>query len=76
MDGPVVTAAQTAREVADVEVVLPFVHADGEVEVREAFVRAVKVRTLGVEARERAEAGSSRRWSACTAPVKAPRSQG
>ena len=55
MDGPVVTAARNALDVGDVELILPFVRAGGEVEVREAFDRAVKVRTLGEEARELAD---------------------
>ena len=55
LDGPVVTAARRALDVGDVEVILPFVHAEGEVEVREAFDRTVKVRSLGVEARELAD---------------------
>lgn len=33
-DGPVVAAARRAREAADVELLLPFVHSDGAAEVR------------------------------------------
>ena len=55
IDGPVVTAAQHALDVGDVDVILPFVHADGEAEVREAFQQAVNVRTLGVDARQLAD---------------------
>ena len=33
LDGPVVTAARQALEADDVDLVLPFVHADGETEV-------------------------------------------
>jgi Family of unknown function (DUF6448) len=55
LDGPVVTAARKALDVGDVELIVPYVHADGEVEVRDAFERAVKVRSLGPEAREVAD---------------------
>lgn len=55
LDGPVVAAARKALDVGDVELILPYVHADGEVEVREAFDRAVKVRSLGLAAREVAD---------------------
>jgi hypothetical protein len=55
MDGPVVTAAREALETRDVDLVLPFVHADGEAEVRAAFERALPVRDLGPEARETAD---------------------
>ena len=54
-DGPVVRAARTALEQEDVDVVLPYVHASGEDEVRHAFDLAVKARTLGAEAREVAD---------------------
>ena len=36
LDGPVVTAAARALQAQNVELVLPYVHADGEAEVREA----------------------------------------
>ena len=55
MDGPVVTAARRALDQADVDVILPYVHADGEAEVRQAFDRAVGLRGLGGEAREVAD---------------------
>ena len=55
LDGPVVTAARKALDGSDVELVLPYVHPEGEAEVRGAFDRAVKVRTLGPEAREVAD---------------------
>ena len=55
MDGPVVEAARRALAGEDVDMVLPYVHADGEDEVRDAFDRAVKVRALGDEAREVAD---------------------
>lgn len=55
LDGPVVTAAREALETHDVDLVLPFVHADGEAEVRAAFERVLPVRDLGPEARETAD---------------------
>jgi len=55
LDGPVVTAARRALESRDVHVVLPFVPADGEDEVRAAFDRAMPVRELGPQARETAD---------------------
>lgn len=55
LDGPVVTAAREALARADVEVILPYVHVEGEAEVRDAFDLAVKARALGSEAREVAD---------------------
>ncbi len=55
LDGPVVRAAREALAAHDVELVLPYVHADGEDEVRAAFDMTVKASTLGAEAREVAE---------------------
>ena len=55
MDGPVVVAARRALDAVDVDVILPYVHADGEPEVREAFERALKARALGGEARDVAD---------------------
>jgi hypothetical protein len=55
MDGPVVTAARRALDTADVDVILPYVHPDGEREVREAFDRAIDVRALGDDARQVAD---------------------
>lgn len=51
LDGPVVTAARQALTAADVDLVLPFVHADGEAEVRAVFDSVMPVRELGPEAR-------------------------
>jgi hypothetical protein len=51
MDGPVVVAANQALENVDVDMILPYVHADGEPEVRAAFDHAIKARALGNEAR-------------------------
>jgi Family of unknown function (DUF6448) len=55
LDGPVVRAAFRALEAEDVDVVLPYVHEEGEAEVRRAFELAVKARSQGVEAREVAD---------------------
>lgn len=55
MDGPVVTAARHALEAADVDLVLPFVHADGEAEVRAMFDTVRAVRELTPGAREVAD---------------------
>lgn len=55
LDGPVVTAARLALQEGSVDPVLPYVHAEGESEVRQAFELAGKVRTLGPEARDVAD---------------------
>jgi Family of unknown function (DUF6448) len=55
LDGPVVTAARRALEAGNVDLVLPFVHAEGEQEVRSMFERALAVRDLGPTARETAD---------------------
>ena len=55
LDGPVVTAARHALEEGDVYTVLPYVHLDGEEEVRQAFHRTVAARGLGPEARDVAD---------------------
>jgi uncharacterized protein DUF6448 len=55
MDGPVVVAARRALDAGDVALVLPFVHEEGEAEVREAFERAARARAHGGEAREVAD---------------------
>lgn len=55
LDGPVVRAAQVALAASDVDLVLPYVQAAGEGEVREAFDRTLKVAQLGGEARDVAE---------------------
>jgi hypothetical protein len=55
LDGPVVNAARHALEVDDVDVVLPFVPADGEQEVSDAFELVRKARAHGEEAREAAD---------------------
>jgi hypothetical protein len=55
MDGPVVAAAQRALELADVTVVLPFVPADAEEEVRAAYDRVRPLREIGPAIRETAD---------------------
>jgi hypothetical protein len=55
MDGPVVTAARHALEAADVDLVLPFVHADGEAEIRAMFDTVMPVRRLSSAAQEVAD---------------------
>lgn len=50
LDGPVVTAARHALAVGDVDVVLPYVPADGEDEIREAFNQVLPLQTAGDEA--------------------------
>ena len=55
LDGPVVGAARSALDQVDVDLVLPYVHAPGEAEVRHAFDLAVKARAQGAEAREVAD---------------------
>jgi hypothetical protein len=47
MSGPVVTAAEAALAAGDVELVLPYVPAAGEDEVRRAFTRVLPMRALG-----------------------------
>ena len=55
VDGPVVNAARMALEAGDVALVLPFVRADGEAEVRRVFDSVLPVREFGPEAREVAD---------------------
>jgi hypothetical protein len=55
LDGPVVTAARHALDAADVDLILPYVHADGGEEIRDAFDQTMKVRTMGAEARDLAD---------------------
>jgi hypothetical protein len=50
-----VTAARHALDAGDVDLVLPFVHADGESEVRAMFRQVLPVRSLGPEARATAD---------------------
>src|SRR5687768_7116855 len=55
MDGPVVTAARTALEYEEFGSIAPYVDADSEEELRDAFDLAGKARTQGPEARLVAE---------------------
>ncbi len=55
LDGPVVTAARAALAAGDVDLVLPYVHADGEPEVCETFDLVIKAREHGPEAAEVAD---------------------
>jgi hypothetical protein len=50
LDGPVVTAARSALAAMNVDLVLPFVHVEGEAEVRDAFDQTVKAAASGGEA--------------------------
>ena len=55
LDGPVVKAAATALEARNVELVLAYVPAEGEAEVRQAFERTLQVEPLAPEARRLAD---------------------
>lgn len=55
LDGPVVTAARSALDAEDVEIVLPFVPADGESEVRAVFDLVSEARERPGPAREVAD---------------------
>jgi Family of unknown function (DUF6448) len=55
LDGPVARAARQALAGSDVDLVLPYVHADGEAELRRAFALAVRARALGSAAQEVAD---------------------
>lgn len=55
LDGPVVTAAREALARGDVDLILPYVRADGEAEVRAAFDLAARARAPGGEAQEVAD---------------------
>jgi hypothetical protein len=55
MDGPVVTLARRALESGNVNLVLPWVRAQDEAQIREAFAHALAVRRLGGEARALAD---------------------
>lgn len=55
LDGPVVTAARQALEAGNVDLVLPYVPADGEREVRAVFDQVMPVRALGSPARDTAD---------------------
>jgi hypothetical protein len=55
LDGPVVTAAAAALHQREIELVLPYVPADGETEVRRAFEQTLAVEPLAPEAKELAD---------------------
>lgn len=55
LDGPVVTAARQALDARDVDLVLPYVHEDGEAEVRAAFDLVLPARSGGEAAAEVAD---------------------
>jgi hypothetical protein len=55
LDGPVVRAAAAALAQRDVELVLPYVPADGETEVKQAFEQTLAVEPLSHEARQLAD---------------------
>jgi len=55
LDGPVVKAAQKALETRNVALVLVWVHATDEPEIRAAFAKTLEVRRLGPEALELAD---------------------
>lgn len=52
MDGPVVKAARLALERGNLNLILPYVPKKSEDELRQAFERTIRVRTLSPEARE------------------------
>lgn len=55
LDGPVATAARRALDAGIVDLVLAFVHAENEEEVRSMFNRALAVRDLSPAARQTAD---------------------
>lgn len=55
LDGPVVTAARQALDMADVTVVLPYVPQAGEDEVRSAYARVLPLRAVSADVRELAD---------------------
>jgi hypothetical protein len=55
LDGPVVETARLALKKGDVTSVLKWVNKEGEEEIREAFALALKVRSLGEDARKLAD---------------------
>jgi hypothetical protein len=55
LDGPVIGLARKALETGNVNLVLPWVRAEDEPEIRHAFQHAAAVRKLGAQARELAE---------------------
>jgi len=63
LDGPVVNAARDALASGEVDRVLPYVHADGEAEIRAAFDQAVAVRSQSPGASVCSATSWPPRWS-------------
>ncbi len=55
IDGPVAKAALTALDTGNVNAALPYAPASAEEEIKAAFARSVKVRTLGPDAKALAD---------------------
>jgi hypothetical protein len=55
LDGPVVTSARAALAAGDVALVLQWVRADDEPEIRAAFDRTIRVRETSADARDMAD---------------------
>lgn len=55
LDGPVVNAARKALDAQDVTIVVPYVHADGEAEVRAMFDQVMPVHERGGDAAQLAD---------------------
>ena len=55
VNGPVVQAAQQALDKGDVKLVLPYVKAESEAELRAAYAHTLEVRKLGGDAKELAD---------------------
>lgn len=55
LDGPVVKAARAALQAGNVDLVLPYVHKDGEGEVRHVFQQVLEARKAGGPARDVAD---------------------
>lgn len=55
LDGPVVKAAATLLEARNVELVLPYLPAEGEAEVRQAFEQTLQVEPLSADAKQLAD---------------------
>lgn len=55
LDGPVIGMARKALATGNVNLVLPWVRAEDELQIRDAFEHALAVRKLGAEARELAD---------------------
>jgi hypothetical protein len=72
----VVTAARRALALGDVDLVLPYVHAGAETEVRDAFDLTVKARTTGEKPGRWRIGGSSRLWFVSIVPAREPISPG